>query len=102
LWDDTGPLPITRRREVGSQQIGELLGHGLVQFVVATCGRPLQWVALGECYQFWKEEVKPRLVEPSAAENGLRLEEYPGSFCFVAAEWGDGKPVPVIVLETHH
>jgi hypothetical protein len=102
LWDESGTLPLKKRREVGRSDVAELLRGGSVSFVIADCGRPLNWVPHRDCYRFWKNEVKPRLVEPDAAERGFRLEEFPGQYCYVASEWGLGEEGPVVVLETYH
>ena len=100
LWDAAGSLSVTRGRSVGRTQISELLRRGAVRFVLADVGRPPQWVSVEDCFRFWKEEVKPRLVEPTAAER-IRLEEYPGEYCFVATEWG-AETLPLVVLEIYH
>ncbi|MBX9583898.1 MAG: hypothetical protein K2X87_26665 [Gemmataceae bacterium] len=100
LWDDAGRLPLTRRREVGSAEVADLLRGGPVRFAVADLARPLTWVPVGECYRFWKDEVKPRLVEPPVER--FRLEDYPGEYCYLAAEWGGDGSFPVVVLETMH
>lgn len=100
LWDASGALSVTRRRSVGRAEIGELLRRSAVRFVLANIGRPPQWVPVEDCFRFWREEVEPRLVEPAAADD-IRLEEYPGEYCFVAAEWGAETP-PFVVLEVFH
>jgi hypothetical protein len=62
----------------------------------------LKWVSAKECHRFWKEDVKPHLVEPEAARRGFRLEEFPGEYCYVGAEWGAGDKGSVVLLEMHH
>ncbi|MBX9623909.1 MAG: hypothetical protein K2X82_08840 [Gemmataceae bacterium] len=101
LWDDSGPLPLTRRRAVGRAEIADLLRAGPVRFVVADLASGLTWVPAAGGYRFWKDEVKAHLVEPADAGAGFRLEDDPGGYCYLAAEWSDGS-ASVVVLETHH
>ena len=75
LWDARGALPIERRNSVDLEQMTNLLRNGRVRFVVANCGEALKWIPLNDCYRFWKEEVRPQLVEPAAAERGFRLAD---------------------------
>ncbi len=102
LWDDSGPLPFTRGRPVGRAELADLLRVGPVRFVVADCGSPLRWVPADDRYRFWKDEVKPRLVEADVAEGRFRLEDFPGERCYVATLWGEGEASPVVVLEARH
>ena len=99
LWDDSGRLPLTKVRDLGSAEVADLLRGGPVRFVVAGVGSRLKWVPVGDCYRFWKAEVKPRLVEPAAER--FRLEDFPGEYCYIAAEWAGGAE-PVVVLEARH
>ena len=55
-----------------------------------------------DCYQFWKLEVKVRLVEPDKDGGVFRLEDFPGEYCFIASEWRDGAEASVILLEKYH
>jgi len=101
LWDAAGSLTLRRQRAVGQEQIAEMLRRGAVRFVLANCGKPLSWVALEDCHRFWKEEVKPHLVEPDAAEIGFQLEDFPDSFCFIGSQWGEDATGAVVLLETY-
>ncbi len=102
LWDEDGDLSITRKRDLGRKELVELLRKGPVQFVVANCGdRPL-WFNLDIAYRLWKNEVKPRLVEPNEAATGFRLENFPGEYCYLATEWDPLKETPVVLLEMYH
>lgn len=38
LWDAAGTLSLTRQRNVGREQVAELLRRGAVRFVVANVG----------------------------------------------------------------
>jgi hypothetical protein len=101
LWDEAGRVSLTKVRDVGAAAVADLLRDGPVRFVVADLGSGLSWVPADECYRFWKAEVKPRLVEPAAAEAGFRSGDYPGGYCYLASEWAGG-PGPVIALEARH
>jgi hypothetical protein len=102
VWDKTGPLPLTRGRVLGQSEIAALIRQGPVSLVVANCGDPLQWVSVPDFGRFWNEEVRPRLVEPDAAEDGFSLEDYPDAYCYLASDWGERDSTPVVVLETYH
>lgn len=98
LWLPEGSLAATKIRSLTSKDIAELLRHGLIRFIVAECGDPLQWIPPPQCYAFWKTEVKPRIVETEI----IYLEEFPGSYCYVASEWTDDQPSPIVLLEMYH
>jgi hypothetical protein len=102
LWDAHGVLQVERRRVVGREQVADLLRNGRVSFVLANCGDPLKWIPPEDSYRFWKEEVKFHLVEPDVVERGLRHEDWPGEYCLVGTEWGEGDRKIVVLLETHH
>jgi hypothetical protein len=102
LWDAQGVLRMERGRVVGREQVADLLRNGRVRFVLADCGSPLRWIPPNDSYRFWNEEVKHHLVEPEVAENGFRLEDWPGQYCFVGTEWGEDPQDNVVLLETHH
>ena len=51
-------------------------------------------------FAFWKGELKPRLVAPDATR--IRLDDYPGGYCYVASEWQCETDRTVVVLEKHH
>jgi hypothetical protein len=102
LWDDAGLLPHTRGQLVGRHKIAELLGTRPIQFFVANVGHPLDRVPFEDCYRYWKQDVKARLVEPAAAERGFHPEHFPGGYCFIGTEWGAVGHEPVVLLETFH
>jgi hypothetical protein len=99
LWDDAGPVPAHRGRGLSTEDIRELLRSGPVRFVVANVGSPLRWVTEGECFRFWKAEVQLRVADPAS---GVRLEEFPGEYCYFAAQWVPTAGTPLVVLECHH
>jgi hypothetical protein len=99
LWRDNGFTINSRGRSLSRDDITELLRTGLVQFVVADIGLPLQWIQLHDCYSFWKNEVKPHL----ASDSGAVLGEFPGSYCYFASQWDEGvESTPIVVLEKSH
>jgi hypothetical protein len=100
LWTDQGSVPARRARSIGETEIATLLGEPQCTFVVATAGRPLRWIALGDRYAFWKNEVKRRLVARDASS--FRLEDFPDSYCYVASEWRTDQGPYAILLEKHH
>lgn len=102
LWNDQGDLDLEKQRYVGVAQIANHLRQGDVRFVVANGGDRLNWVSHENVYRFWKEEVKPHLVEPESVEEGFRLEDYPSEYCFTASEWKGPGQLIVILLEKYH
>jgi hypothetical protein len=99
LWREDGFTTTSRGRSLTGDDITNLLRAGLVQFVVADVGAPPRWIQLHDCYQFWKEEVKPHLAAGSKAV----LDEFPGSYCYFASEWDNGVDAqPIVVLEKSH
>jgi hypothetical protein len=102
LWNSLGPVPYQRANHLGADEIADMLRQGKVQFIVADCGYLLDWISMDRCFQFWKSEVKPRLVEPEVADKGFRLQGYPGEYCYVASRWVGDDAEPVVLLEKAH
>ena len=100
LWNDQGSVEATRVRNVGIEEVRLLLRGSAVQFIVANCGSPIDWVPLGDAYRFWKTEVKQHLV-PTDAEY-FRLKDFPDEWCYVGSEWKWASDTPIIVLEVQH
>jgi hypothetical protein len=99
LWSPTETLRLVRGADLSETDIAERLRVGVKRFVVANCGKALRWIPVSECFTFWKDEAKPRLVNP--VNEVRQLDEYPASFCYFASEWiGDGGPV--ILMEMYH
>ena len=67
LWDEAGPVSAAKVRDLGAEDIRALLTAGPVRFVVANIAAPLRWVPVGECFQFWKAEVRSRSAGPAEA-----------------------------------
>ena len=99
LWNADGPVGCTRAENVGERDIKRLLQDGS-SFVVAETGLPLRWISEDDRFVFWKTEVSCRLVAPGT--DGFCLDDFPGSYCYVAAIWKCTSAAPVIVLEKHH
>jgi hypothetical protein len=102
LWDSSGVLLLKRGRALGRNQMAELLRNNRVRFVTADCGLPLKWIPLDDRFRFWREEVKPHLIEPAIAKKGFRLENCPGEYCYVGSEWVADDQEAVILLESYH
>jgi hypothetical protein len=102
LWDSSGVLELHRGNAVSSERLIDLLRTGPVQFVLAKGASSLKWIPMSDCYRFWKEEVKPHLVEPLVSENGFRIEDWPDNYCYLGTEWMPRNLHPVVLLETYH
>jgi len=100
LWTDQGPLEAERLGSVDHDRVRLLLSEASLQFVVADPGLALQWIPPSGRFRFWKEEVRPRLVESGA--EGFRIEEFPGDYCFTASEWRLEDGHTVVLFERHH
>jgi hypothetical protein len=115
LWNSAGRVALQLIRELGKDDIAELLRQGVTRFVIAGSsfasdpdailaprgvnhGWRLKWVE-SECFPFWKKEVKPRLVEPGASD--FRLEDFSDQYCYSATKWS-GPDGTVIFLWMHH
>jgi hypothetical protein len=99
VWNSKGPLDVRRVRYVGEADIIQLLRDGS-SFVIAEAGEPPRRISEGDRFDFWKAEVRCRLVAPGA--DGFYLDDYPGKYCYVAALWQCAPSTSVIVLEKHH
>ena len=99
LWQENG-APISERvRTLSSTDIADLLRAGSVRFVVADVGRPLQWIPLNQCFEFWKAKLKHNICD---AGGKIPLDAYPESYCFSASLWKDTTAEAVVLLEKHH
>lgn len=99
LWRDDGFLTAERGRSLTCENVRQFLTLGPVQFVVADVGAAPHWIPEGECFHFWKNEVQPHL-----ANGGIvRLDEFPGAYCYFAFPWEPPtQEAPIVVLEKHH
>jgi hypothetical protein len=99
LWDESGPVPAARKRDLGVTELRDMLRGGAVRFVVADAGSPLRWLTDEDRFSFWKSEVRPHLANPG---QGAWHETFPDSYCYFGSEWADGSDVPIVVLEKSH
>jgi hypothetical protein len=105
LWDARGPRPATRLRALAASDVAALLRVNPLlppaRFVLVNGGQPLRWLDLDEMLVFWRETARARIVDP--AEQGFRLEDFPGEFCYIASEWHEeGVEAPIVVLKQYH
>jgi hypothetical protein len=98
LWDTDGNLTAAKKRTLGGSDVATMLQEGLIRFVVAECGDPLRWIPTSDCSDFWKTELKHRIVETETFDQS----DFPGAYCYVASEWADGEPLPLVLLEMYH
>lgn len=87
-------------RRLSSEDIKAALRSSEVPIVVANVGDKFEWVSGLPRFDFWKNEVQPRLV-PHDAERWF-LSDYPDERCYVAKERTDQSGVVAIVLELFH
>jgi hypothetical protein len=102
LWDDDGSVEATRDRYLGLEDVRRLVQSGVVRFVVADAGKAIRWVPVDETHVFWKNNVKPRIVDPP--DRQIDVYAYPEGYAYLASEWTRvGAPLaPIVLLEVHH
>jgi hypothetical protein len=100
LWDDDGEIGASRKRWLSNSALREILRKTPVTFFVADVGHPLRRVDNPQCYDFWKSEVQAHVVDDSEA--GFRLDDFPGSYAYIASKWSGESGTPIILLEKHH
>jgi hypothetical protein len=98
IWSADVTLPSKRLRQVGLNAIQSMLKMVPLQFLVADIGHPLRWIPPSETFSFWKKEVRPHLIDPTAAK--WILKDFPGEYVYVASEWSE--PPHLILLEKYH
>ena len=99
LWNNEGILDAQRLGRLGESEFVLLLQSGS-SFVIADVGEPLRWTFEHDRFDFWKAEVRPHLVSPTA--DGWCLDEYPGGYCYVATAWQCASSATIIALEKYH
>jgi hypothetical protein len=97
LWRDDGLTTTARGKSLTFNDVREFLALGTIEFVVADVGVALRWIPASECFDFWKNEVKPHL----ASGRNVALNEFPGRYCYFASLWKEGA-MPIVLLEKHH
>ncbi len=99
LWNEDGSVDAVRVRDIGTEDIRELLRRGPLRFVVAEGGLPLHWVPEEDCFHFWKSSVQSHLPMTGTQ---VHLDDFSDGFCYFASEWSSTIGAPIIVLETVH
>jgi hypothetical protein len=102
LWDPQGTLPLTRSRLLSASDLKAQLRTHSVRFAVADTGLPLRWVEPRDAANFWKREVQPRLIDPTATEAGFTPDSFPGGYAYIASEWSLDNAPAAVLLEKYH
>ena len=68
---------------IGSSEIKELLNSNSTVFIIDT-HLGINWLEENDKYDFWKNEVKLRIVEPEKYFDEFCLDDYPNNYCYVA------------------
>lgn len=66
---------------LSKRDVVEMMKSGAT-VVVANVGQPPRWIDGADRFEFWKSEVKPRLVD---AGHHAILERYPGEYRYFAS-----------------
>lgn len=99
LWTDESPIEAERVRDLDEAAIRDLLGPLRPAIVVANVGDPLCWISDDEIFSFLKAKAYGRIV----GGDKIRIEDFPGDYCFAASLWtvgGNGERI--ILLEKWH
>ncbi len=99
IWTDEEQIKAARERYLTAAELTEMLRINAVEFIVADVGAPLKRISVDKCYEFWKSEVKPHLLNPHGK---LDLSKLPDEYGYLASEWSGQIEVPVVVLEKIH
>ena len=83
LWGADGAEALSRGSDLGDQAIRDLLRQGAFRFVVANCGHAPEWIPSSECFEFWKTEAQPHLVNDP--DEDFYLEDFPGEYAYTAS-----------------
>lgn len=89
---------LQRQRDLGTDDIKELLRGGPLAFVCADVGLPTAWLDPSRTFDVWTLEVRSHLVAPNEA---IDLDAFPDGYCYAASLWTDSEGI-VILLEKHH
>ncbi len=98
LWREGEFIDAERGPTLNKPELGELLRQGSVQFVVASIGRPLSWIPIDECYEYWKQDIQGHLADP----NGAYLDDFPGGYCYFVSKWRTNETRAIVLLEMQH
>ena len=72
---------------IGTNEIANLLKVKDLVFIVGNIGQQLEWIPKDNTYDFWKNTVRSRVVEPDKVYDGFQLEDYPDNCCYLVSEW---------------
>ena len=101
IWNAKGIIDARRRRYLSLEALKSLLQQqNLTDFVVANIGTQLSWVSSGNCFQFWKSEVKPHLVRDPDMD--FSTDDFPNGYAYIASEWSGPFQNNVVLLEMYH
>jgi hypothetical protein len=98
LWDERGPISGLRISELDPGSIRLLLKSGLVKFVVADVGLPLQWIEPDDRFDFWKAAG----LNVAVPEQEIPLEHFPNNLAYFASQWAGRDGECIVLLEKHH
>ena len=99
LWNESGKIQAVRTRYLPRKELVEFLKEHPVEFVVANPGHKLRWIPKSECWEYWKNEFKPHIIE---SFDKIYLDEYPNGLGYGASEWQGEIQTPIILLEAYH
>ena len=98
IWLEDSTLITEERSNCSADQINESLRFRPIRFVVAEVGKPLRWIPLNTCFDFWKEEAEQYVH--SLSDGGVSGFHAP--YFFIARMWKDCLWTiagPIILLE---
>lgn len=102
MWNSEGALEAHRAGLLSREDVRRLVQQGVVRFAVADVGHPLRWIPAEDRYVFWKEEIKPHIVDQP--EGPIDVYSYPHGYAYVASEWhpSDALEPSIVLLEKYH
>jgi hypothetical protein len=98
LWIGRRLVSTIKVRDLRPSEIADRLRSGMVRFVIADVGKPLEWIPNNERYDFWKDELQRHL----ATDDKTMLEDFPGNYCYFASEWKSYDGDTIILLSKAH
>ncbi len=98
LFDVLGVVEAHEIGELTAEGVRSLLRDGAVG-AIARLGFEIEWLEGRELFDWWKEEVRPRLWDP---DDRPRLEDYPGERAWSATEWRRDDGRPIVCFEDWH
>lgn len=100
IWNNLGPMPVTRKRNLNSTEALEIIKNRPITFVIADVGKKLNWINKADNYTFWKRELKSHIVEN---HEKIYLDDFTGNYAYIASEWTDTNThETIILLEQYH